>query len=68
MKWKFKGDPKCKTCGGDGYLEYMCGSCSGSGEGMAEGTTCRSCKGNGELQYPCADCFSDPTDDDEVDE
>lgn len=27
----------------------ICPACSGSGEGMHEGTTCRSCKGKGEI-------------------
>jgi DnaJ-class molecular chaperone len=26
---------------------WTCGQCSGSGEGMADGTTCRECKGSG---------------------
>lgn len=32
-------------------IEVMCGDCSGSGEGMYEGTRCRTCKGKGVLVY-----------------
>ncbi|MDD5461840.1 MAG: hypothetical protein PHG00_09435 [Methylococcales bacterium] len=28
---------------------YYCHQCSGSGEGMSDGSTCRLCKGLGEL-------------------
>jgi DnaJ-class molecular chaperone len=27
--------------------EYICPACSGSGEGMWDGSTCRKCKGTG---------------------
>ncbi len=37
--------------------ETICPSCSGSGEGMYEGTTCRSCKGRG-LHYEPVTCMS----------
>jgi len=30
------------------YEPGICPACSGSGEGMHEGTTCRACKGRGE--------------------
>jgi hypothetical protein len=58
------GCDACSTCkieaNGDGTnweagegievdAEGICPACSGSGEGMHEGTTCRACKGKGEL-------------------
>jgi len=30
------------------YETGICDACSGSGEGMHDGTTCRTCKGKGE--------------------
>jgi hypothetical protein len=34
--------------GPDDYEPGICPACSGSGEGMHEGTTCGTCKGEGE--------------------
>jgi len=46
---------ECKECE-DGYQDSICGNCSGSGEGMADGTTCRECKGRGEFRVECEEC------------
>jgi hypothetical protein len=32
---------------GEEYEEQYCGNCSGSGEGMYDGSRCWSCKGSG---------------------
>ena len=40
----------------EGYQEVMCGSCHGSGEGMADGTICRSCRGDGSATIYCSEC------------
>ena len=45
----------CPHCE-DGYEDIVCGSCSGSGEGMWDGSTCRTCKGRGEGRYECQTC------------
>lgn len=34
------------------YEEGACSSCSGSGEGMYDGSTCHACKGSGSQMYP----------------
>lgn len=47
---------KCKECDGTGKVDYCCGMCGGSGEGMADGTTCQFCKGNGCDELLCEDC------------
>ncbi len=36
------------------YEESCCASCSGSGEGMWDGSTCTVCKGTGSQMYPVA--------------
>ena len=36
------------------YEESCCASCSGSGEGMWDGSTCTVCKGTGSQWYPVA--------------
>ena len=39
---------ECLTCGGTGEIEdLICPNCSGSGEGMYDGTKCSLCKGSG---------------------
>jgi hypothetical protein len=50
---KFKGDPKCKTCDGEGYIESQCFVCHGSGDGRMDETRCLRCKGLGTLTEPC---------------
>jgi len=55
----------CSQCGGEfgpgdaGYShcrdhmeEGHCSACSGSGEGMLDGSTCHACKGTGSQWYP----------------
>ncbi len=42
----------CDECEGEGFLEEMCGNCSGLGERW-EGVSCRPCKGLGEFKWPC---------------
>ena len=37
------------------YEEDICPSCSGSGEGMTEGSTCRRCKGRGAVMVEVLD-------------
>lgn len=34
------------------WEEGTCASCSGSGEGMYDGSTCHACKGSGSQMYP----------------
>ncbi len=34
------------------WEEGTCASCSGSGEGMHDGSTCHACKGSGSQLYP----------------
>ena len=36
------------------YEEGYCASCSGSGEGMWDGSTCHACKGTGSQMCPVA--------------
>jgi len=47
---------ECKDCEGKGYCDNYCDSCSGSGEGPADGTRCGTCKGSGNRQYECQSC------------
>jgi len=47
---------ECEDCEGKGWLEELCGSCNGSGEGCADGTRCRSCKGKGVEMCICETC------------
>jgi len=47
---------ECKECKGDGEINWGCPECSGSGEGMADGTTCQRCKGQGGGSYKCEEC------------
>lgn len=37
----------CGPCHQEAEDNAICGSCSGSGEGMWDGSTCRSCRGSG---------------------
>ena len=60
---RFKGDPNCKTCDGEGCVDYICNSCNGSGEGMYDGSTCHACRGNGEYRDECPDCWNQDEDD-----
>ena len=43
----------CNSCAGTGYREYICEYCSGSGEGMYDGSRCISCKGSGVVVEEC---------------
>lgn len=49
----------CPDCLGDGYHETYCPLCSGSGEGMADGTTCHTCRGSGGGAVECETCQGD---------
>jgi hypothetical protein len=65
-----KGDPKCKTCDGAGEIEYGCGFCGGSGEGMYDGSVCSACRGDGGKMAECPDCWNQDDDntDDQINE
>lgn len=52
--------PSCSECGCE-LDAAICCYCSGSGEGMHDGTTCRNCNGQGEVYHYedepiCDDC------------
>lgn len=59
----------CPECDGSGHVDYTCGFCNGSGEGMYDGSTCHQCKGRGDMPGPCDLCGGegeiepDPSDD-----
>ena len=47
----------CPRCAGDGYLDYTCKSCNGSGEGPADGTRCGVCpRSEGVIRDTCDVC------------
>ena len=47
----------CPRCAGDGYLDYTCKSCNGSGEGLADGTRCGVCpRSEGVIRDTCDVC------------
>ncbi len=47
----------CPRCAGDGYLDYTCKSCNGSGEGLDDGTRCGVCpKSEGVIRDTCDVC------------
>jgi len=46
---------ECEKCE-EGIVHGTCGTCAGSGEGMADGTTCRSCGGGGAEDWECDEC------------
>ena len=47
----------CDKCDGDGYIEYICPFCNGSGEGLRDGTGCGHCKRNdGVIREKCDVC------------
>lgn len=46
------------------YEEGYCASCSGSGEGMWDGSTCHACKGSGSQMYPVE--VNEPDDENET--
>ena len=35
---------ECEECDGLGWVSGLCSACSGSGEGMWDGSTCRACR------------------------
>lgn len=45
--------------------EGTCASCSGSGEGMWDGSTCHACKGTGSQWYPVEAAGPDEDEDEE---
>jgi len=47
---------ECPECEGGGMSLYICLSCNGSGEGMADGTKCLTCNGKGEIPSECETC------------
>tara|TARA_R110000822_G_scaffold6960_1_gene29000 strand:- start:174 stop:350 length:177 start_codon:yes stop_codon:yes gene_type:complete len=55
----------CPECEGEGEIDYTCGSCAGSGEGMWPGTTCTICKGSGGGVEVCDTCGGDGEVDDD---
>jgi len=46
----------CKDCNYTGVHENLCEYCSGSGEGMTDGSRCYHCKGKGVVIRNCEDC------------
>ena len=53
----------CTYCEGERTIEYICQYCSGSGEGMTDGSRCLSCRGSGTEVWPCENCDPDAADD-----
>lgn len=47
---------ECKECEGQGYIEEVCGSCNGSGEGHHSNKVCRPCRGKGGRNAECDKC------------
>lgn len=43
----------CDNCEGTGLEDIGCPTCSGTGEGQADGTDCISCHGSGECITEC---------------
>ena len=58
----------CPECEGMGFIDACCGFCSGSGEGMYDGSRCHACKGSGDGSYQCPECDGEGTVDVEIDE
>lgn len=54
----------CEHCEDTGFIIDGCGNCSGSGEGMYDGSTCQVCKGSGEVQIKC-ECEEETDEDNE---
>lgn len=52
----------CENCEGERFVSDICGHCSGSGEGMYDGSTCRLCRGTGEVVVECEECFKNDED------
>ena len=52
----------------DDDQDLTCTICSGTGEGMYDGTRCRSCNGSGVLRFPEDDDDCDPPEPDYCDE
>lgn len=46
---------ECELCGDIGFTIEICPTCSGSGEGLYDGSRCFECKGKGEITIVC-DC------------
>ena len=60
-------DVECPDCEGEGSVDYTCGTCAGSGEGMvSDGPPCRSCKGQGGGWDACERCDGAGTIEDEA--
>ena len=51
-----KGNTYCETCNDTGSTEETCNNCSGSGEGIIDGTLYTTCGGKGTLYFECPDC------------
>ena len=49
-------DEFCEYCAGEKTVD--CSWCSGSGEGMADGSRCMACHGKG--YHPCPECVYTP--------
>jgi hypothetical protein len=45
----------CENCNDEGWTSEICPSCSGSGEGLYDGSRCFNCKGSGVETIIC-DC------------
>jgi hypothetical protein len=53
----------CTYCEGEREIVYLCAYCSGSGEGMTDGSRCLRCLGSGVDIWPCENCDPDAADD-----
>ncbi len=51
---------KCEKCEGEGFLNYICAVCDGTGifgYGTLDEKTCESCKGKGTIRDICYVCW-----------
>ena len=53
---RLKMTHQCNDCDGTGHIDYTCGMCNGSGEGMYDGSRCQFCKGSGSDKQLCFKC------------
>ena len=49
----------CGECDNTGFTDELCRNCSGSGEGMYDGSTCSACRGSGNSKEECTECKGD---------
>jgi len=56
MSKGLKDEGNCEECEGLGAIETYCDTCSGSGEGRADGMSCGACGGSGDALARCEAC------------